>query len=288
MKYPVIELPRERYPPKLLEIPDPPRRLFVRGELPAAHLKTLAVVGARNFSDYGKEACEELLKGLRGQPVVIVSGLALGIDSIAHRAALEAKLPTVAIPGSGLDPQVIYPASHRALADEILEAGGCLLSEFVPHYEAVPISFPQRNRIMAGFSDATLIIEAERKSGTMITARMATEYNRELLTVPGSIFSRNSEGPHLLIRMGATPVTCPEDILEALGLKPAERTEFDPDKYKECSPEEMEIIQKLRVPISRDDLLENISMPVSRINGLLTILELKDFIKEAGGEIFLK
>ncbi len=288
MKYPIIELPRERYPPKLLEIPGPPERLYVRGVMPTAHLKTLAVVGARQFSNYGKDVCDELIAGLSGHPIVIVSGLAIGIDSLAHEAALRAGLKTLAIPGSGLHPDVIYPVAHRELADNILEAGGCLLSEFEPKYEAVPISFPKRNRIMAGLSDATLIIEAETKSGTMITARLATEYNRDVLAVPGSIFSKNSEGPHLLIRMGATPITSADNILEALGLKSAERKEFDPQRYRECSIDELRIIEALSTPLPRDDLLEKIGMPTSQANSLLTILELKDFIRESGGEIFLK
>jgi DNA processing protein len=286
MKFPIYELPRERFPAKLLEIPDPPERLFVRGTLPAAHTRVLAVVGARAFSGYGQSICEQLIAGLSGHDIVIVSGLALGVDSIAHEAALKVKLPTIAIPGSGLNPDVIYPVSRRDLAEKILEAGGGLLSEFEPDFQSIPTAFPQRNRIMAGLSDATLIIECESKSGTMITARLATDYNREVLAVPGNIMSKNSEGPHQLLKLGATLISNSKDILEVLGLQ--SDANLNPQRYSDCSLEELKIIELLKTPLSRDDLLEKLSISTSQANSLLTILELKDLIKESGGEIFLR
>ncbi len=287
MNFPVEEVPRERFPPKLLEIPDPPEELFIRGQLPAADAKYLCVVGARSFSEYGRAVCQELIEGLRGQNIVVVSGLALGIDSIAHRAALRAGLQTIAVPGSGIEDKVIYPAIHKSLAKSILEAGGCLLSEFPPNFRATVDSFPQRNRIMAGLSDAILIIEAEKKSGTMITARLACDYNRDVLTIPGSIFSENSGGPHYLIQTGATPITSPQDLLEALGVKTEKSSQKDAKLYENCSAEERQIIELLQSPITRGDLEEKSQLSISQLNSLLSILELKEMIKERGGEIFL-
>src|SRR3989344_3312525 len=188
MSYTIRELQKGEFPPLLDEIPDPPKKLNCAGNLPYPENKILCIVGARKFTSYGKEACEELIKGLRGYPITIVSGLALGTDSIAHRAALANNLQTVAIPGSGLNPDILYPRSHLRLAEEIIENGGGLLSEFDDDFRATLWSFPQRNRIMAGISHAVFVIEAEIKSGTLITSRLATEYNRDVLTLPGSIF----------------------------------------------------------------------------------------------------
>ena len=153
----------EEFPKLLKEINDPPKRLYVEGTLPADDAKWLCVVGSRKFSNYGKEVCEELIAGLVGQPVIIVSGLALGIDAIAHNAALNAGLKTIAVPGSGLDPKVLYPKSHFQLARKILEAGGALISEFEPDMVATPYTFPQRNRIMAGLCHATLTNRGHRE-----------------------------------------------------------------------------------------------------------------------------
>ncbi len=274
------------YPPLLREINDPPMSLYYTGQLPDPTENTyLCVVGSRKNSSYGKEVCEKLIHDLAGFPIVIVSGLALGIDGIAHRAAIDAKLKTIAVPGSGLDHEVLYPRSHLGLAKQIVESGGALLSEFEPKFRATPYSFPQRNRIMAGISKATLIIEAERRSGTLITARLAMEYNREVLTVPGSIFSKLSEGPHYLIRNGATPVATRNDILEALGFTIDDAPVNNQFEIENCSPEERRILEILREPIPRDELVRKSALGAGAVNALLSMLELKGLIKEVGGEI---
>lgn len=283
MSFPITTLLPKDFPSLLVEIPDKPTRLFLRGKLPVQS-KILSVVGARKWSNYGKDICESLILGLKGVDVAIVSGLALGIDSIAHRAALKAGLYTLAIPGSGLLDSVLYPSIHRTLAHEILEAGGGLLSEFEPDFKATPYSFPKRNRIMAGISHATLIIEAEKKSGTLITARLAVEYNRDVFTVPGSVFSKTSEGPHLLLRLGATPITGASDLRQALGFKVEEEK---PD-YKDCLPEERKIIELLRTPLERDELIRKSKMKASEISALLSIMEIKGIIQESLGEIKLR
>lgn len=281
----IYKLKPEQFPKPLLEIPQPPKTLYIRGKLPSADLIYLAVVGSRKYTSYGKDICEKLIRGLKGYPIVIVSGLAMGIDSIAHRTALEVGLTTISFPGSGLDNSVLYPRTNIKLAQEIVDSGGCLLSEFEPNFISQLYSFPQRNRLMAGISKAVLIIEAEEKSGTLITARMALDYNRDVLSVPGSAFSSNSNGTNWLIKQGATPVTSSDDVLEALGFEIERPKQTDKEKYADCSKEEMKIIELLREPVERDDLVRESGMDIAKTNALLSIMEIKELIKEELGEI---
>lgn len=275
-------------PKALREIPQPPKLLYVIGELPESHLIHLTVVGSRKHTSYGRDSCQALIRALAGYPVVIVSGLASGIDSIAHETALEVRLPTIAFPGSGLDPSVIAPRQNLKLAEKILEHGGCLVSELEPKATPTEWTFPQRNRLMAGISRATLIIEAQIKSGTLITAKLATDYNRDVLALPGPINSPNSEGTNMLLRIGATPITKPEDLLEALGFdvtNTAGPTQQRLDAILDCSPPEKEILEALSEPTERDELCRKLNKPIHEINMTLTIMELKGLIKEEYGEI---
>jgi DNA processing protein len=265
-------------------LPKQPKQLFIRGTFPTdKHLVFLTVVGARDCSTYGKEACEMLIKGLRGYPVVIISGLALGIDTIAHEAAIDAGLTTIAFPGSGLDDTVIYPRANRKLAEKILNANGCLLSEFQNNQKTNDWLFPARNRLLAGISKATLIIEATHKSGSRITTKFATEYNRDVLAVPGSIFSRNSEAPNELIRMGATPITNPEELLESLGFQVTNQPPLD--LFTQASPDEQIILKLLGSPMQRGDLIRASGLTVSQASILLSQMELRGIIKDMGGEL---
>ncbi len=216
----VRQLARDEYPGALLEIPCPPDTLWMRGTLPPRGTKLLAVVGSRKLSPYGRETCAYLISGLSGYPISIISGLALGADACAHEAALAAGLHTIAVPGSGLDDSVLYPRSNVGLAQKILAAGGALLSEHEPTHRAQISDFPSRNRIMAGMADTVLLIEAGEKSGTLITARLAVEYNREVLCVPHRIHDAHGVGTHQFIRLGATLISGSADILEALRLEP--------------------------------------------------------------------
>lgn len=280
------KLPKDLFPPLLREIPDAPESLYIEGGLPdPIQYVYLAVVGSRKFSQYGKDACEKLIAGLHGYPIVIVSGLALGIDAIAHETALRTGLKTVAIPGSGLREEVLYPAANRNLAKKIVAAGGALLSEFEPTFRATPYAFPQRNRIVAGISQATLVIEAGKKSGALITARLALDYNRDVLAVPGSIFSENSHGPHYLIRTGATPITESRDILEALHFKIDETPRNLSFEIENCSPEEKKILDLLHEPLPRDELIRKSALPAHAVNALISMLEIKGLITESGGNV---
>ncbi len=283
MEFPLIQLAQKDFPPLLTEITDAPKQLMVRGTLPSYDMKWLAVVGSRKYTPYGKSVCERLIGDLRGAPVVIVSGLALGIDSLAHRAALASGLTTVSVPGSGLGWDVLYPSSNRALAKEILKSGGALLSEFEEGFKATQFSFPQRNRIMAGMSHATLLIEAEERSGTLITARLATEYNRELLVVPGSIFSANTAGTHQFLKLGARAVTSAADILDALGLQSKTDTATDADMPKDLTEHEAKIFAILAAPHSRDDLSGKLPFNATELAIALSTLEIKGLICEELG-----
>lgn len=275
----------EEIPPQLLEIPQPPKTLYIKGILPSLDNIFLAIVGSRNNTSYGKDVCQKLIRGLGKYKIVIVSGLATGIDTIAHKTAIEVGLKTIAFPGSGLNESVLYPKSNIELSKEIIKNGGCLISEFEPNFISTLYSFPQRNRLMAGISKAVLVIEAEEKSGTLITARMALDYNRDVLAVPGSTLSQNSKGTNWLIRQGATPITCSEDILEALGFNVEKEEMSEEEKYKDCSKEEIDVLNLLREPMERDELVRLLGIETSKANALLSIMEIKDLIKEELGEI---
>lgn len=283
----IKKLAPEQFPSLLKEIADPPEEMYLEGELPAAELVWLTIVGSRKFSHYGREVCDKIVSELTGYPLVIVSGLALGIDTLAHEAALAAGLKTIAVPGSGLDRSVLHPRSNCRLADKILAAGGALLSEFPPTMPAGLHTFPRRNRLMAGLTKASLIIEAGERSGTLITARLALEYGRDVLAVPGSIFSLNSVGTNRLIKQGAAAVTGGDDVLEALGFAPEEDTRRQLN-FAELTPGEKKLVDALTVEsLPRDELIRQLSLSVSEANALIAVLEIKGVIKEAGGEMRL-
>jgi DNA processing protein len=289
MNYPSRKIPRSELPERLREIPDAPKYLYTRGAtLPAdTDHKFLCVVGSRSNTTYGRQVVERLINGLAGFPITIISGLAMGIDALAHECAMTAGLGIIAIPGSGINDDVLYPATNRTLAKRILQYGGTIMSEFEPDKTSMLHMFPRRNRIMAGLSHAVLIIEAEIKSGTLITARLATEYGRDVLTVPGSIFNQTSEGPHMLLTLGATPIRNAKDILDALHIATLESPQMRELRYEQLNNEEKEIVHLLREPMKKDDLFQLINKPISETLGILMMLEIKGIIKEELGEIHL-
>jgi DNA processing protein len=282
MKYLITQLKNDDFPKRLAEISDPPEKLYFRGNPLPNSARYLAVVGSRKYTKYGRSICEKLIEGLAGSDICIVSGLALGIDAIAHKSALSVGLDCVAVPGSGLNDSVLYPRTNRPLAKNILKSGGTLLSEFEPDFQAQPWSFPRRNRIMAGLAHAVLIIEATEKSGTLITARLATEYNRDVFTVPGSLKSASTAGPHALIRDGAALIRDSEDILKELQLEPLGEPEKNTDHLTD---EEKKIVENLTEPMKTDDLIAAVDLPASKVNILLSQMELKGLIVETAGRI---
>ncbi len=272
----------ENIPARVLEIHNKPKQLYYKGVFPEGDFKFLSVVGSRKFTNYGKDACESMIAGLEGYPIVIVSGLALGIDTIAHESAIRAGLRTIAIPGSGLGEKVLYPRSNFALANKILKSGGCLLSEFEENFAVTAWSFPMRNRIMAALSHAVLIIEAEEKSGSLITARLGMEYNRDVLVLPGPVFSPQSAGTNALLKDGAHPCTSAKDILEILGFKEQEKINKN---YDNCTDEERVVLELLYEPTSKEELMQKYSGSATDLNMVLSLLEIKGHIKETMGEI---
>ncbi len=219
------------YPRLLAQIPDPPSRLWVRGDasLDVLDRPAVAIVGARACSGYGRSVARLLATEAAAAGAVVVSGMARGVDGEAHRGALAAGGSTVAVLGCGIDRD--YPAAHAELAAAIVAAGGLVVSEYEPGVEPAPWRFPARNRIIAGLARATVVVEARERSGALITADFALEDGREVLAVPGEITSALSAGSNVLLRMGATPVTSPADVLEALGLdarRPPQELPDDP------------------------------------------------------------
>jgi len=212
-----INIKNKNYPELLKEIYNPPQTLYVNGQLKAEEIYPLAVVGTRKISLYGQKITRSLVKALAQAGLTIISGLALGVDGIAHQATLDVDGRTIAVLGSGLD--IVYPSSHQQLAQKIIKSNGAIVSEYEPKTRPSRWAFPARNRIVAGMSLGILVIEAPKKSGALITARFALEQGREVFAVPGNVDNKNSEGCNLLIKMGARPVTKPEDILEAFNLK---------------------------------------------------------------------
>jgi len=271
---------KENWPQRLFEIPEPPKKLYFRGTLPPDDYIYICIVGSRKYTPYGKSVCEHIIKGLAGLPIVVVSGLALGIDSIAHKAALDAGLHTMAFPGSGISDKVIYPRINFSLAKQILSTGSSIISEFESNEKAQPWFFPSRNRIMAGLSHLTLIIEATPKSGTLITARLALDYNREVGVVPGSIFSQSSQGPLALLKDGAHLITSAEDICDILNIKKSESIILG-----SLTKEEKEVLRHITYPHNRNELFEKINLPTNTIQSILMKLELQGLIKESNGFI---
>jgi len=275
------------YFPSLGEIPQPPKTLRMRGTLAASDgTLFIGVVGSRKFTSYGKQACISLIKGLAGYPVTIVSGLALGIDGIAHQAAIDERIHTIAIPGSGLSWDVLYPLQHKTLAQDILQNGGALLSEFKDSEIGAPWNFPKRNRLIAGICAMIIVIEAEEKSGTLITARLATDYNKIVGAVPGPITSSTSKGAHQLLKLGAVPITDATDILRELGLDYGASRSTRPTCL--LTDEEEKIVSILHDgPKLKDHIMTELELEPSSGNMTFSTLEIKGVIREVLGLVEL-
>lgn len=256
-----------------------PKKLYYTGELPAERRPTVAIIGTRKPSAYGKEVTHRLAYDLAKRGVVIVSGMALGVDGIAHRAALEAGGTTIAVLANGL-PQ-LYPATHRQLGMDIIANGGAIISEYEPETPARTYQFLQRNRIVSGLSDAVVITEAAARSGTLNTASHALEQGRDVFAVPGNITSPLSAGCNALLKQGATPVTCAEDILEIIApnlLKPQAILALG------NNPIESAIISLLQEGVRDGDELQlRTSASASEFSTALTMMEINGIVRSLGG-----
>jgi DNA processing protein len=243
-----------------------------------------AIVGTRRCSDYGKEIAWQIASDLAEAGLTIVSGFAPGIDTIAHKAAVEKGKRTIAVLGTGIDEKSIYPKSNLKLVDKILENGGAIISEFEPGTHGTKYTFPQRNRIISGLSLGVLVVEARIQSGSLITASYAIEQKRKVFAVPGSIFSQISKGCHFLIKNGAKLVESAEDILEELGIR---KLELGKKEIKGKTPEENLILEVLKEgALDIEKIIEKTKLPPSRVASILSILEIEGKIKNLGGNTF--
>jgi DNA processing protein len=273
------------YPAALAQIPAPPPLIYVKGRLEEVDAWSVAVVGTRSPSTYGREAARRIAGDLAGSGISIVSGLSLGIDSIAHAAALEAGGRTLAVLASGLDQ--IYPERNRALADEIM-ARGALISEFPIGTKPIPQLFPVRNRIISGLALGTLVVEAGAQSGALITVRYALEQGRDVFAIPGPIFSPLSAGPNQLIRDGAGLVTQAQDILEALNLSTAAIQQEVQAAFPE-DPTELALFELVGYqPQHVDELRRQSELPTPVVSATLAMLELKGLIRQAGAMQYVR
>jgi len=277
----VIAIEDDDYPALLREIYDPPHLLYCRGNMKKDEF-SLAVVGTRKFTNYGQQVTETIVRDLAKNNFTITSGLALGIDTLAHNATLSEAGRTIAVLGTGLDKSSLYPSSNRYLVDKITAGGGAVISEFPLGTPPLRHNFPQRNRIISGLALGTIVIEAGEKSGALITARYALEQNREVFSVPGNIYSLVSVGPNNLIKQGARPVTTAAEIIEALNLN-AINTYIENKKIMPESPEEEMILSNItHEPRHIDELIRLTGLDTSQINSTLIIMEMKGMIKNLG------
>lgn len=282
MTYPPKSHGFEDYPEAFKNLHKPPEKLFCRGPWIDEREIHLTIVGSRKPTRYGIECCKKIIKGLRHTKITIVSGLAHGIDSIAHQAALEANLRTIAFPGSGIQDDVMYPSQGRPLAKKILESGGSLISQFEPDRPSQPWMFPLRNHLMAALSDITLVIESGEKSGTLITAYAALEYGKTIAAVPGPIDGSLSVGTNTLIKNGAELIQSPNDILELLGLEQAES--HQQNLALDLASDEQSILNKLGTePCTFDQLCHHTGKNPENLLTILSNLEVQGLVEGIGG-----
>lgn len=260
-------------------IPKPPKNMFFIGSIPVNRIPTVAIVGTRKPTPYGKEVTYMLAHALAKRGIIIVSGLALGIDAIAHKAALEAGGTTLAILANSVDR--IYPRSHQGLADQIIASGGAILSEYEPPTEPRNYLFLARNRIISGLSDAVIITESALRSGTLSTATRALEQGKEVFVVPGNITSPLSAGCNALLKQGAHPVTCAEDVLDIVAPHLLTEQIITP---LGSTPLEAAIVQHLKSGVrDGDELQRTLAITAAEFNHTLTMMELDGVVRPLGG-----
>ena len=266
----------ESYPELLRHIPDPPFLLYVRGNRNAWLGQCFGVVGTRALSEYGKRVVPHITLDIARAGFNIVSGLAAGIDTLAHKTAIEAGVPTIAVLGCGIDDATIFPPQNLELAHKIIEKGGTVIGEYAVGTHGTKFSFPQRNRIISGLSRGVLVVEADEISGALITARCAADQGRDVFAIPGNIFAKTSQGTNNIIKKGAKMVTCAEDILEEyeIYLKKVERKIQADNEFEE------KILAVLSSePVGIDDIIRQTGLAAHEANATLMVMELKRKLK---------
>lgn len=270
----------ETYPRRLKDIDQPPPVLYLRGSLLPADEWAVAIVGTRRITAYGRQVTEEIATTLARSGVTIVSGLARGVDSVAHKAALDAGGRTIAVLGSGVD--VIYPNEHRLLAERMI-ASGALLSDYAPGTAPDGVNFPPRNRIISGLSQAVVVVEAGQKSGALITAEFAADQGRDVFAVPGNINAPQSVGCNALIQQGARPLLQARDILEALDLTMVQEHRSARSLLPADATEQQVLAVIGQQPLHIDDIRTQISLPMEQVTAALAMMELKGMVRAVGG-----
>ncbi len=268
-----------QYPPLLKEIGTPPESLFIAGNLQILQESGIAVVGSRAITRYGQQACTSIVRSLVQAGLTIISGLATGVDSLAHRTALDNGGRTIAVLGCGLNPDKIYPQEHINLAKRIVESDGALISEYPPDTSAKRYYFPQRNRIIAGLALGTLAVEARKKSGALITTQCALEENRDVFAVPGSIFSTRSHGTNALLKEGAVLVDSAADILNEIGWE-TQKTRQE-EAFAVLTILQQRIIQAIGSGYCRaEELSKHLNIAPAILAQNLTDLEINEIVRK--------
>lgn len=268
------------YPEALRKIKEAPKILYYRGILPNKDETYIAIVGTRHCSSYGQQVALKIAGELADENIVVVSGLAPGIDTFSHKAVVEKKKRTIAVLGTGLDEDSIYPRQNLDLTRKILEYGGCLISELPPGTSGSKFTFPKRNRIISGLSSAVLVIEAKEKSGSLITADYTLKQNKKLLAIPGPIYSTNSAGPNKLIKNGAKLIENAKDILDEIGIKQSK----EQGKIIADNNEEKMILRALNEePLYIDKIIEKTKLTASMVSTTLALMEISGKIRSLGG-----
>ncbi|MGE5252099.1 MAG: DNA-processing protein DprA [Bacteroidota bacterium] len=268
------------YPERLKEIEQPPPVLYIRGEYLPEDLFAVALVGTRRVTPYGRQITEEIARFLAGSGLTVISGLARGVDALAHTSALKAGGRTLAVLGSGVDR--IYPPEHRALAEQIMEHGA-IISDYAPGTPPEAANFPPRNRIISGLSLAVVVIEAGETSGALITAEFAAEQGREVFAVPGSILAPQSKGTNRLIQQGAQPLLSASDLIQALNLTRAGEQKTA-RKILPGDAVEAQLLKALGAqPVHVDEIRNQTGLPIEKVSATLALMELKGMVRQVGG-----
>lgn len=270
----------ELYPPSLKEIEQPPPVVYVRGNLTMDDQFAVAIVGTRRVTPYGRQIADDLAVYLAGQGITVVSGLARGVDAVAHAAALRAGGRTICVLGSGVDK--IYPPEHLHLAEKIAKQGA-ILSDYPIGTAPDAVNFPPRNRIISGLSMATVVIEAGETSGALITAEFAAEQGREVFAVPGNILAPQSKGTNRLIQQGAQLLLSPQDLMQALNLSRAGEIKAARRKIPTDTLEAQVLASLGAEPLHVDEIRNKTGLPIDRVSATLTIMELKGLVRQVGG-----
>lgn len=278
----------ENYPARLKHCVDSPPLLYFKGNANLNNEKIISIVGTRNATDYGKDLCKNLIEELASLNITVVSGLAYGIDITAHKVCVENNIPTIGVLAHGLDK--IYPAVHKPTAEKMIENGG-ILTDFISKTKPDKENFPKRNRIVAGIADATIVIESATDGGSLITAKIANSYNRDVFAFPGNIGKKYSEGCNELIKKNqAALITCAKDVIDMMlwEPQPTKKKKIQKELFVTLSTEEEKIVSVLKEKekLHIDDICHNSKMPISKASALLLNLEFSGLIKSLPGKMY--